>query len=99
MKNLSSRTALITGAGQGMGLGMARKLAEVGCRVVINDYDESRAKAAAELLISEGLVAYGIGCDVTSHTAVLKMQQEITARFGSVDILVNNVGIPHDGMD
>jgi 3-oxoacyl-[acyl-carrier protein] reductase len=92
------RVALVTGAGQGMGLGMARKLAQAGCNVVINDYDAARAKAAAELLISEGLTAYGIGCDVTSYEAVLKMKEEISSQFGSVDILVNNVGIPHDGM-
>jgi len=94
----ASRVALVTGAGQGMGLGMARKLAQAGCRVVINDYDAVRAKAAAELLMSEGLTAYGIGCDVTSYDAVLRMKQAIAAHWGGVDILVNNVGIPHDGM-
>lgn len=94
----ASRVALVTGAGQGMGLGMARKLAQAGCKVVINDYDAARAKAAAELLMSEGLAAYGIGCDVTSYDAVLKMKEEIISQFGAVDILVNNVGIPHDGM-
>ena len=99
MQNSASRIALVTGAGQGMGLGMARKLAETGYRVVINDYDEVRAKAAAGLLISEGLAAYGIGCDVTSYDAVLKMKEEICSQFGAVDILVNNVGIPHDGME
>ncbi len=98
MRHSDSKVVLVTGAGQGMGLGMARKLAEAGCRVVINDYDESRAKAAAELLISEGLTAYGIACDVTSYNSVLKMKEEIISQFGVVDILINNVGIPHDGM-
>lgn len=98
MSDSNRKIALVTGAGQGMGFGMARKLAEAGCRVVINDYDESRAKAAAEMLISEGLVVYGVCCDVTSYDAVLKMKEEISSQFGSVDILVNNVGIPHDGM-
>jgi NAD(P)-dependent dehydrogenase (short-subunit alcohol dehydrogenase family) len=98
MFELNNRIVLVTGAGQGMGFGMARKLAEAGCRVVINDYDESRAKAAAELLISEGLTAFGIACDVTSYDCVLKMKEEIISKFGVVDILINNVGIPHNGM-
>ena len=92
------RVALVTGAGQGMGLGIARKLAQAGCRVVINDYDAVRAKSAAEQLKSEGFDAYAIGCDVTSYDAVLKMKQAIAEHWGNVDILVNNVGIPHDGM-
>jgi 2-hydroxycyclohexanecarboxyl-CoA dehydrogenase len=98
MRNSDSKVVLVTGAGQGMGLGMARKLAQAGCTVVINDYDAERAKAAADLLVSEGLAAHGVGCDVTSYDAVLKMKEEITSLFGAVDILVNNVGIPHDGM-
>jgi NAD(P)-dependent dehydrogenase (short-subunit alcohol dehydrogenase family) len=98
MFHSNNKIVLVTGAGQGMGLGMARKLAQTGCRVIINDYDVTRAKAAAELLISEGLMAYGIACDVTSYDAVLKMKEEISSQFGTVDILVNNVGIPHDGM-
>lgn len=98
MGNSNSKVALITGAGQGMGLGMARKLAQAGCRVVINDYDASRAAAAANQLKSEGLDAYAVGCDVTSYDAVLQMKRVIAEHWGGVDILVNNVGIPHDGM-
>jgi NAD(P)-dependent dehydrogenase (short-subunit alcohol dehydrogenase family) len=98
MRHSDSKVVLVTGAGQGMGLGMARKLAQTGCRVVINDYDDLRAKAAAELLVSEGLAAYGIACDVTSYDSVLKMKEEIISHFGVVDILINNVGIPHNGM-
>lgn len=98
MLDTNIRIALVTGAGQGMGLGMARKLAQAGCRVVINDYDAARAKAAAELLVSEGLAAYAVGCDVTSYDAVLQMKQVIAEHWGDVDILVNNVGIPPDGM-
>ena len=98
MQNSDSKVVLVTGAGQGMGLGMARKLAQAGCKVVINDFDAARANAAAEQLLAEGLVACGIGADVTSYEAVMQMKQAIAEKYGSVDILVNNVGIPNNGM-
>ncbi len=93
-----NRVALVTGAGQGMGLGMARKLAQAGCHVVVNDYHAARANDAAGQLAAEGLSVCGIACDVTSYDAVLNMKAEITQTFGPVEILVNNVGIPPDGM-
>jgi NAD(P)-dependent dehydrogenase (short-subunit alcohol dehydrogenase family) len=86
MFDLSGRTALITGAGQNAGAGIARALASSGAAVLVNDLDTDRASAVADDITAAGGRATPVPFDVTDHDAVT---EAITAR-GPVDILVNN---------
>ncbi len=87
--DLTGRRALVTGAGQGVGTGIARALADNGATVVVNDLHPERASAVADAI--PGAVA--VPFDVTDADAVA----EGVAAAGTVDILVNNAGVP-EGM-
>jgi len=88
MSTLDGKVALVTGAGQGVGAGIARVLAERGADVVVNDLFPERAEAVAAE-VGGRAVAF----DVTDLGAV----QAGFAAAGPVDVLVNNAGIPTDG--
>ncbi len=92
--DLHGRTALVTGAGGGVGREIARSLAGVGASVWVNDLDGKRAAETAEALAKEAAPAGGdarpVEADVTEATAVAAMRDET----GPVDILVNNAGLP-----
>jgi len=88
----SKRTALVTGAGQGMGLGVARRLAADGNAVFVNDVDPQKAEQAAAEIRSVGGEAHAAPFDVTDYAAVLAATQDLAARTGGIDILVNNAG-------
>jgi 3-oxoacyl-[acyl-carrier protein] reductase len=92
--NLQGQVALITGAGSATGIGFAtaRMLAQMGAAVAINDIDQ-RAHARAEALCSEGHVARGYLCDLTSRSDVEAFMARMIADFGRIDILVNNAGM------
>ncbi|MGZ7011576.1 MAG: SDR family NAD(P)-dependent oxidoreductase [Acidimicrobiales bacterium] len=85
---LDGKRALITGAGQGVGEGIARLLAAAGAEVVVNDYFASRADAVVAAIGAEGGRAQAAPFDVTDHGLV----HEAFAEVGPVDILVNNAG-------
>jgi 3-oxoacyl-[acyl-carrier protein] reductase len=87
--DLTGRTALVTGAGQGVGVGIARALADNGARVVVNDLHADRAEAVASSIDGAVVAAF----DVTDGAAV---QMAVDA-FGPIDVLVNNAGVP-EGM-
>ncbi|MCL6262993.1 SDR family NAD(P)-dependent oxidoreductase [Craterilacuibacter sp. RT1T] len=91
--SLKGRTALVTGAGQGMGFGIAEALAEQGAVVVINDIDAERAAAAAARLRQKGYAAVGMGCDVCERSSIDQMLLQV-AELGALDIVVNNAGLP-----
>lgn len=87
---LSGRTALVTGAAQGIGKAIAARLAADGATVVISDMNGEGASAAAAEV---GKGAFAITADVTDPEAVAAMLAEIDGKTGGVDILVNNASI------
>jgi len=90
---LTGRSAVVTGAGQGIGLEIARMLHQHGARVVLADLDKDRAEAAAASL---GDGALGVGCDVTSEIDVASLVESTVLAHDGLDILVNNAGITRD---
>lgn len=90
MIDLSERTALVTGANQGIGWSIARLLAEHGARVAVNYPDEARRPAGlAEL--GEGAVA--IRADIGRLEEIERLFAEVGTAFGPLDVLVNNAGV------
>ena len=92
MFRADGKVALVTGAGFGIGAGIARALASQGAHVVINDIDPARAESVAAELRQTGLAASGMPFDVTDIDAVRAARMHITDSVGPVDILVNNAG-------
>ncbi|PWC27639.1 SDR family oxidoreductase [Teichococcus aestuarii] len=91
--DLTGRRALLTGSSQGIGLALARGLAEAGAQVVLNGRDPAKLEAARAGLAASGLAAEVAAFDVTEAAAAEAALAEIEARLGPVDILVNNAGI------
>lgn len=90
---LDGKTALVTGAGQGIGLACAEALAEAGAKVVIADRDPKLADSGRASLKAKGLDAEIVIMDVTDSGRVAEVADELAARYGGIDILVNNAGI------
>ena len=90
---LAGKTAIITGAGQGIGLACAEALAEAGARVVIADRDAAAAQDAHAALGGKGYDADVAIMDVTDSRQVSELADELVSRYSRVDILVNNAGI------
>jgi gluconate 5-dehydrogenase len=90
---LDGRLALVTGSSAGIGLALARGLAQAGARVVLNGRDATRLAAAAQQLQGEGLAAVAHGFDVTDRAAVDAAVETIESAVGPIDILVNNAGM------
>ena len=85
--------ALVTGAGRGIGLGIARVLAGSGYRVALADIDTDAALAEAERLAAEGRDALGLELDVTRADAWAGALAAVVARWGGLDLLV--LDVPH----
>jgi 3-oxoacyl-[acyl-carrier protein] reductase len=90
--DLTGHVALVTGAGQNVGAGIARALAAQGAALVVNDFHADRALRVAEGINQAGGQAVAIPFDVTDLAAVIAGFDEATARLGHVDVLVNNAG-------
>lgn len=90
---LAGRAAIVTGAGQGIGAAVARAYASAGASVAVVDVAVDKAQAVAEGIAAAGGRAIAIACDVASRRDVDAMAAETAARFGRIDVLVNNAGI------
>jgi gluconate 5-dehydrogenase len=91
--DLSGRTALLTGSSGGLGLAMARGLAEAGAAVVLNGRDASKLADAEKGLAEAGHAVSSRAFDVTDEAAVLAAFTDFDAAGTDIDILVNNAGI------
>ncbi|HZU70413.1 MAG TPA: 3-oxoacyl-[acyl-carrier-protein] reductase [Ktedonobacteraceae bacterium] len=96
-RRLDGKTAIVTGAGRGIGRAIAKELALTGANVVIN---YARSAESAEQLAEEiretGVQALPIRADVTDYDQVGEMVRQTIETFGQIDILVNNAGITRD---
>jgi len=87
MGKLDNKVAIVTGAGQGIGRGIAEKLAAEGATVVVTDLNEVTAKETAQ-----EIGGVGMHTDVTSRESVDAMVTQVYRQFGRIDVLVNNAG-------
>jgi NAD(P)-dependent dehydrogenase (short-subunit alcohol dehydrogenase family) len=90
---LTDRTALVTGAGQGIGRALAFALGQAGAAVATADIDGSKAAAVAGELQARGIEALAIEADVTDPASVDRMIAQVRDRWGRLTIAVNNAGI------
>ena len=91
--DLSGQTALVTGAAQGIGEGIASRLAHARAEVVVADLALDKATAAADKLTADGAKAYAVALDVSDNASVQAAIKTVVDRGGKIDILVNNAGI------
>src|SRR5260370_31916419 len=92
-----NQTAIVTGAGRGIGHAIAMRLASEGARVACVSRTEANAKrTAAEINAARADAVRAYAVDVAEHAALQKVGKQILEDFGKIDILVNNTGgIPH----
>lgn len=92
--SLQHKTAIITGGTKGIGLGIARKMAEEGMRVAITGRNPEETKTVAEQLISMGASdAIGLACDVRDRTSQQGCVEQIIARWNQLDVVIANAGV------
>lgn len=90
---LQDKVAIVTGAKQGIGYGIALALAKEGCNVVVSDIQQEGSETAAAELTKLGIKSIGIKCDVSKKDEVDNLIAQTIKTFGKLDILVNNAGI------
>jgi 2-dehydro-3-deoxy-D-gluconate 5-dehydrogenase len=93
MFDLKGRVALVTGGNGGIGLGMARGLAQAGAAIAVAGRNQAKSEAAAADLAKLGVRTAVLTADVTDEAQCRKMVDDTVARLGRLDILVNNAGI------
>jgi 3-oxoacyl-[acyl-carrier protein] reductase len=92
-RSLKGSIALVTGAGSGMGAATARVFATEGAHVAVTDYDLASAEAVAYEIAQEGLSCAAWRLDVSDPDRIRTVVGEIAAKFGGLDIVINNAGI------
>ncbi|MCP3466350.1 SDR family NAD(P)-dependent oxidoreductase [Bradyrhizobium sp. CCGUVB23] len=99
--DLRGKVAIVTGGNGGIGLGMARGLADAGADIAVVGRNEAKSKAAVDDLRQRGVKAIAVATDVTDKAAVEAMVARVAKELGRIDILVNNAGMsirkpPHE---
>jgi NAD(P)-dependent dehydrogenase (short-subunit alcohol dehydrogenase family) len=91
--DLENKTAIVTGAGRGIGKGIALKLAEAGANVVVADINLENCEKVASEISAKGVKSIAIKCDVSKKEEVDDLIAKTIEKFEKLDILVNNAGI------
>ncbi|MDQ3097861.1 MAG: SDR family oxidoreductase [Chloroflexota bacterium] len=94
---LAGQVAIVTGAGQGMGLAFARRLCQAGAAVALAEINAVTGEGAAAELAAEGHLARPYRVDVRDAVQIQAMVDDLVARYGRIDILVNNAGVAAGG--
>lgn len=96
---LSGKTALVTGAGRGIGAAIAKKLADKGATVIINySGNDKAAQETLDDIAADGNKAEIYKCNVADYEEVEQMIQYVVQKYKKIDILINNAGITRDGL-
>ena len=93
--DLTGKSALITGSSQGIGFALAKGLAALGAKIILNGRDRTKLQAAADNLSTTGAEVQTLGFDATEHDAVRAAVDGFEDTSGTIDILVNNAGMQH----
>ncbi len=92
---VKDKVIIVTGGGSGIGEGIARRLAEEGATVVVNDLQLAGGQRVAEEILAGGGRARFIQGDVTSSASMASLVEETVRQFGRLDVMVNNAGWTH----
>ncbi len=98
MFRLEGKTALVTGASQGIGAAVARTLAQRGCRVVLAARSADKLAALADEIAAAGGAAHVLALDLAASAAIPERLKTLPAEWSAIDILVNNAGITADNL-
>lgn len=90
---LDGKIALVTGGAQGIGRALALGLADSGCRVAVADVRAEGVDETAELITQRGADALSLTADVSQREAVQRMVDAVVARWGGLDLLINDAGV------
>ncbi len=97
MTHVSGKTAFITGGGSGVGLGQAKALAKLGCRIAIADIRQDHLAQAADHFAQAGTPVMPVALDITDRAAYARAADAVEAELGPVHLLFNTAGVSHFG--